>query len=466
MIKIGNNIITYDAQFRQYFEWEAVRKTAGKVARDETLFVDGHDIDVQQMLARVLDRGLGGLVAGADNGRPTLTDGEDGGMTLTLVHQTAVGEERARTFSAPEWIALMLHELARRAAPEALLDGQSSASAAVSPLADEIRLHADQQLELVLFTPASRLEGRLRTVRIVNGSSLPGYATVVVKTPGGRMVDMVRVRHRECLFANFVGDCVVELLPRFVAACGHCNYLTGEGDRLTLGRRLFATGQTRVYSPDRCAGITQFCPDSEGGFVGVVDGRLLPFSTLIRPDDDCDFPLADDERFVKVVIGGRMLLALTDRGRTCSNYPSSPLAGLENVVSVGIGRDNGFYALTSDARLVHGQPSWRVPVEDVYAVCASDAHSFAVRTRDGITHFPSGRTFTGMGRQAVSASGVEVMMNPDGTLACKGGSVALEHEADDFALVDDALSCDKELVVVYHCRDVECFKLNRHDGRE
>ena len=29
---------------------------------------------------------------------------------------------------------------------------------------------------------------------------------------------MVRVRHRECLFANFVGDCVVELLPRFVAA--------------------------------------------------------------------------------------------------------------------------------------------------------------------------------------------------------------------------------------------------------
>ena len=135
-------------------------------------------------------------------------------------------------------------------------------------------------------------------------------------------------------------------------------------------------------------------------------------------------------------------------------------------MSVGIGRDNGFYALTSDARLVHGQPSWRVPVEDVYAVCASGAHSFAVRTRDGITHFPSGRTFTGMGRQAVSASGVEVMMNPDGTLACKGGSVALEHEADDFALVDDALSCDKELVVVYHCRDVECFKLNRHDGRE
>ena len=51
------------------------------------------------------------------------------------------------------------------------------------------------------------------------------------------------------------------------------------------------------------------CPDSEGGFVGVAGGRLLPFSTLIRPDDDCDFPLADDERFVKVVIGGRIAYA-------------------------------------------------------------------------------------------------------------------------------------------------------------
>lgn len=458
MIKIGNTIVTYDAQFRQHFEWEAVWKQANKVAHDETLFTDSHDVAVQQMLAHVLSDGLEVLAVSCENGCLTLTD-ETTGETVVFAHQQTQDLKQVKAWSPQAWSALLLHELAHRMMPVRLLDTPSADVLVAAPLRDEISLHADQQLELVLFTPSSQLSGQLRTVKIANNSSLPSYATVVVKTPDGRLLDMVRVHSRECLFANFVGDSVVELLPRLMVSSSHCNYLAYEGERVTLGRYMLGTGNTFTYNPANCKGLTQFCPDSEGGFVGVADGRLLPFSTLLRPEDDCDFPLADDERFMKVVMNGRMLLALTSRGHTYSNYGYSPLAGLDNVVSVGLGKDGAFYALTSEARLLHGAADWQMPSDNIYAVCTAGTNACSVRTRDGLTHFASGQTATGIGKQAISTSGVELRMGTDGSLMCKGSTLSLEHDIDDFVWVDDAWNYDKEQVVVYYGSHVECLKL-------
>ena len=463
MIKINGVTITSAAQFREHFDFEVARKIIGRIAHDNTLFTTPNDVGIQQMLARLLDRETEGFSVRLDEHATFVLHDEADDSEAFLSFFDSHDEAFVKTFTAPMWEIVLLHELAHRPTPRERLQAcmeMASENDTLTGDAGEIVLHADQQLELVLFEPETKLRGRLRTVKIVNGSGLSGYASVVVKASDGTMVDVVRLRNKECLFANFLGDRLVELLPRMTVSRSHCNYFCFTDSDLTVGRYLFATGATSVYSPADCRKITQCCADEENGFVAVSAGQLLPFTSLLNPIDDFDFSPDEDEHFVKVVMNGRMLLALTDKGRTFSNYGDFALAGLDNVVSVGLEADYSFYVLTADARLLLSKPNLSVPTENVYAVNAQSAASYSVRTRDGMTHFSGGQTSTSLGRQVKTVAGIEIKMDPlSGHLMAKGAHFALDHEVDDFALLDDPSGNGRQQLLVYYQSKVECLNL-------
>ena len=453
MIKIKETIVTSAKQFRSCFDLDVVMPMIGKVARDVTLFTDEHDIAVQQLLERVLDKGITDLTLCVEEGQQII---RCEGMNEVILFFGGCGDVREPS-SDTEWKILLLGELAHQKISFTDQKSNVAQNRNQKGIPEVIILHTDQQLELTLFKPVAELDESIRTIKIVNGSELVGAATIVVKTLDGKMIDMVRLGNKECLYANFLGNNVVELLPRLMSSFDHCNFLVCENqEATTLGRYVFATGDSYIYR--NCTDIAQFCPDEEQGFVGVANGHLLPFTSLLNPIDDCDFQLENDEYFVKAVINGRMLLALTNKGRTFSNYDKSELTNLHDIVSIGVGTDHSMYALTSRAELLLSNDEWSVPTSNVYSVCQLGQSSFAVRTRDGLT-FSSGKTSTSIGKQVKATSGLEFAIDPlNRSLMCKGTDLpSLQDGIDDIILYEK--SGNKKQVVTYSHSQIKCFNI-------
>lgn len=456
MIKINGTTITSAALFREHFDLEAVAKIVNQVVKDDTLFTQENDVAVQQLLRRALDEGVEGWTWECDGHFASVRAGEEE-EPLRLVCLEVEEWQTLTSLSVRAWTVLLLHELAHRSLSweklKELSGGPQEQTCATQ--ADTLMLHAGQELVLTLFEPVDELTADLHTVKIFNGSDLKGYAKVVVGSPEGMVLDIVRLGNQECLFANFLGDRLVELLPRLVTSFSHCNYLTYEGGEATVGRYLFASEETFVYHAAHCRGITQFCPDEEKGFVGVADGQLLLFTSLLSAMD-CDFELLEGERFVKAVLSGRMLLALTSRGRTFSNVGKCTLARRRDIVSIGTGPDYSLYALTSKGKLLVSGEHWNMPLENVYTVGTLSTKEFFVKTRDGYTYCHSGEKSTAVGKRIKTETGLELRLNPvDGSLMCKGADLKLAHEVDDFALFDDTYSRAWEQVLVYYQSHVE-----------
>lgn len=466
MIKINGITITSAALFREHFDLKAVLKVINQVAHDDTLFTQAKDEAVQQLLKRALIEGVEGWTWEYDGHFATVKAG-DGEEPLRLVYLEIEDWQTLTPLPVRTWMVVLLHELAHRSLSwekvKKLSGGEQEQTS--EQQFDTLVLHVGEELVLTLFEPTDTCIADLHTVKIFNGSNLRGYATVVVKSPEGMVLDIVRLGNQECLFANFLGDRLVELLPRLATSLSHCNYLTYEGGEVTVGRYLFATGETFVYHVSHCQGITQFCPDEEKGFVGIVDGQLLLFTSLLNPMD-CEFELAEGERFVKVVLSGKLLLALTNKGRTFSNVDRCKLAHLHHIVSIGLGPDYSLYALTSQGQLCVSGDHWDMPLENVYAVGVLSAKEFFVKTRDGYTYSHSGEKFTAVGKRIKTEAGLELRLNPvDGSLMCKGADLKLAHEVDDFTLFDDIYSRTQEQVLVYYQSHVKHIDTGNHGRR-
>lgn len=457
MIKINGTVITSDVLFRKFFDLDVVLGLVRRVAIDDTLFTEGKDLIIQQILRGILADGMASISLTFSDGAVIMEC--DDNVSIPLTYLTVDGANEIKEIDAGKLKIVLLHELAHKSiSVKELMGIPAEASDGVEYIPNTLVLHSDQRMEFTLFVATEVIKNELRTVKIINASKLDGFATLIVKNQDGMILDMIRLKNGETLFANFVGNYFVEFILRFAVSTDHCNYLVyNGGGKATIGRYIFATEQTFTYSVDD--EITQFCPDDEGGFIGIANGCLLPYTSLLNPMDDFDFPVEEDEKFVKVVICGKMLLALTNKGRTFSNYRNNILSNLSNIVSIGVGPNYTMYVLTSEAKLFFNVEGWKGPVDNIYSVCSLNPKTPTVKTRDGITHFYSGKTSTGIGKQMKSESGLELKIEPvTGELIVKGTDLVLDHYVDDFTICENIPCCVQKPILIYYDSHVEQLK--------
>lgn len=457
MIKINGIVITSDVLFRKFFDLEIVLGLVRRVVMDDTLFTESNDLIIQQVLRDILTDGMAGISLTYKDGVVIVKCGDN--LSVPLTYLTVDDANEIREIDTGKLKVILLHELAHKnISVKELMGIPEESSDGVEYIPNTLVLHSDQRMEFILFVTTEVLKNELRTVKIANASKLEGFATLIVKNQDGMILDMIRLKNGETLFANFVGNYLVEFILRFAVSTDHCNYLVYNGGKdAVIGRYTFATEQTFTYSIDH--EITQFCPDDEGGFIGIANGNLLPYTSLLNPMDDFDFSIEENEKFVKVVICGKMLLALTSKGRTFSNYRNITLANLSNIVSIGVGPNYTMYVLTSEAKLLFNVEGWKGPVDNIYSVCSLNPKTPTVKTRDGITHFYSGKTSTGIGKQMKSESGLELKIEPaTGELIVKGTDLILDHYVDDFTICENIPCCVQKPILIYYDSHVEQFK--------
>lgn len=467
MFKINDNTIISTQLFHQHFDVKAALDIVSIIATDDKVFGQ-QDLPVRQMLKHLCENDTKDVSFHVLGGDAILSciDAEP----VTLKHVKVKNEEellsKIKSFTDVSLLydEVLLYELSHTdICINDITDNSNSESNNV------IKLQSGEKVEYTLFTPFANLDSDINTIKIENISVNTGFAVIVVKNINNNILDIIRLKNGECMFANFIGKSLVEILPRLSVSIDHCNYFVFDHDGETnVGNFNFVTNITSFLATQN---VTQFCADSDGGFLAVANGKLLPFTCLLNPVDDLDFGLNDGEIFVKVVLIGRMLLALTNKGRTLSNIDNN-FNNMKNIISIGVG-STSFYVITTESKLIFEQKGEKTFVNDVYTVYSLLDDAVSIKKRDGtiIFNFNASKESHGTGKQIMTNSGIELKLEPVESILVsndKNVDVAFSriNDVDDFALCRKNLGKDYKSIIVYHQSNVKQYNIKKQYENE
>lgn len=220
-------------------------------------------------------------------------------------------------------------------------------------LADEPTLiEVDSRAEPYKFNLVplkERLEGEIRTVKLVNGSSSQlGFATLQIIGDGGVVIKSYILKSGEVLFGNFIGNHIIEFFPRMSISCEHCIYIKkiATGKQI-LERRIFYDNSIITYPVEKLGEVSQFAADDENGFVCIVDKQIVVYSRLFN-NKTFAINYQENEHPVKVAVRGSAYLVLTNKGRVYSNCDFDR----EGILSISINQNQTAYAITSSGEII------------------------------------------------------------------------------------------------------------------
>lgn len=313
MIKINAQCINTKAEFREFFDADAMERIAVRIARDTEIFADDADHGPERSLLLALAADEGGL--------PTLrrADGKwllgiDGAVEVPIASNTPPREGEISRRNARK---LLLGEIAGR---EVVLDADNG---------ETIKAHAgtkkrlpDKHRRKKSPQPPANADGEpLRLVRICNESMLGGAKVDI----GGNHTYVVAPGATAFLLK--CGEGYVDKLPQKSVSAGYtCDIRYGADGSATVvcKNREDRVTVERQFKADT---LQQACADSAGGFVALVDGKIIPYSREVQPDAISDMFIPDDEHVVMIRLAGRQIVALTDKKKVYSNYTVTPDEG-------------------------------------------------------------------------------------------------------------------------------------------
>lgn len=313
MIKINGQCISTIAEFRSFFDADAMGRIGGRIADDSDLFPTGAEYALIRSILRAL---------GKDEGpRPKLRKVDkriaiclDGVGEVTLIYNVPPKEGEITWQNARK---LLVGEIA---AAEVELDEENDETIHTDAgkenhfqgMDADRETHGSNKKES--GSNSNKQGAILHLVRVHNKSVLGdsridigGYHTYDI--PPGTTAYLLKC-----------GERYINKLPQFSVSSGYaCMIKYGSDGKVTVVC-VDSNGQTKVERQFKAEALQQICADRTGGFVALIDGKILAYSREVQPDDIADMFLPDDERVVMIRVAGRQIVALTDKKRVYSNY--------------------------------------------------------------------------------------------------------------------------------------------------
>lgn len=312
MIKINGQCISTLAEFRSFFDADAMGRIGGRIADDSDLFAD--DVEYGQV------RGLLRALAKDEGPKPVLRK-VDKRMALGL----AGTDEVLLAYNIPHKDGVISRQNARK-----LLVGEIAAAEVELDEEDNETIHTDAgkatHLEGMnggrnsdVHSKDKEYDGKehdgenLQLVRLHNKSVL-GETTVDI---GGSHT--YAIPPGTTAFLLKCGDRFINKLPQFsVSSCHACLMKYGTDGGVTVVC-IDHQGRQTVEKQFKAEALQQVCADRAGGFVALIDGQILTYSREVQPDDVSEMFLPDDEHVVMIRLTGQQIVALTDHKRVYSN---------------------------------------------------------------------------------------------------------------------------------------------------
>lgn len=387
-MKIGDHLVNTPRQFREYFDFEIIWSCwKSFIAESASMGFDKDEVE------------LFGFCDYCFNHKGERIDTELSFDTEGPVILKYIGKEYRfqylQSATITNWLTdhyfsskelppiviaqVLLSEIARKP----VLNGKFNTEKN-EPACDEIRLeNIDTPYQFNAYTYQPKcLPMEIRTVKIHNVSSSGlGYATIQILGKSNTLLKSVKLFKDEIIFANFVGDEIIELFPLLDLSCDHVTYhMFLSRDMSTMGRQMNISKDIFEYNSDKVGRICQFSADDEGGFVGISDKKIVSFSKIFQRNS-FDFVLEKDEYPVKIAVCGGSYIMLSNKGKTYSNCNLNK----ENIVSVYMTEEQVAVVITVDGKMVSNRKIKDLPVGSVKPfdifICNNDM--YALKCYDG-----------------------------------------------------------------------------------
>lgn len=275
-------------------------------------------------------------------------------------------------------IKVILYQLGKLDLPQTIFNGNTE-----SIEGDEIEVlnitGGENHYSLRLFDYCDSLSEEIRTIKITNKSQGDSNTvTLNVINEEDEMIDLLRLQEGEYIYANFIGNRLIEFLPRISVSLTQTAYFSINGHIAS-----FRTGKHYPNTDD----VTQFCINDEEGLLTLKKGVMSP-RNIHNNLDGIKQNLEKDECIVKIMMRHDIIAVLTNKGNVLQNIAPYVIRKKTDVVSIGFGWNSGLYIITSNGNLIYASNQEMIVLDSVYNVLSADFNSFSVLTRNGANQLP------------------------------------------------------------------------------
>lgn len=314
MIKINGQCISTMAEFRSFFDADAMGRIGGRIADDSDLFPAGTEYASVRSLLRALAKDEGQRpTLRRDNTRMVLClagTGEvpliynippkEGEITRQNARKLLVGEIAAAEVELDEEWDETIHT---DAGADSHFQGMNSEGRNTQ------RHKEDADCEEASKEGSALLLQRLQNKSVLGDAMIDIGGSHTYSIPPGSTAYLLKC-----------DECYINKLPQCSVSSVFTCFMKYNSDGNVTVVCIDSFGQTKNIGPFKAEELQQVCADRTGGFVALINGKIVTYSREVQPDDITDMFLPEDERVVMIRTAGRQIVALTDKKRVYSNY--------------------------------------------------------------------------------------------------------------------------------------------------
>ncbi len=334
-LKSGKKIFDF-ISFRKHFNLLEMLPLAMQISKDKELFInDEESKNTQQILKEIIESKNQHFPIQIENGKALLIIGDN---TYEITYSCSEILSKINFLNKDNVIALLLSELGCVAydpvpgnndndSTENVAETRTAAQSELSTTPSLVDIENNNIIRIPLFdSTLCKKSGSLEVVSIRN-NTLAGYTRVMIEDCDSNCLEY-KIESGNCMHILRVNGAYVNKLPQLSISRNHANYMEYYRDDVNVKSvKIDDKGLALPFNTTnhhfKTLELTQICADERGGFIALVNGSIVTYSSDVQPDDveDLMMDIPSDERIVMIQLVARQIYALSNKMKVYSNFP-------------------------------------------------------------------------------------------------------------------------------------------------
>ena len=337
MIKLKSGIKIFDfISFRKHFNLLEMLPLVRQISNDKELFISDEDSkNTQQILNDIIGIKSQQFPIQIENGKALLIIGE---KTHEIKYSCSDILSKIKFLNKDNVIALLLSELGCVAydpvtgnngidSTENVAETKTVAQSEFATMPSLVDVENNSIIRIPLFNPSlCKEDSNIEVVSIRNNTSA-GYTRVMIEDKDSNALEY-KIESGNCMHILRINGEYVNKIPQLSISRNHANYMGYNRDDVNvesveIDEKGIAISIKATNHRFNALKLTQVCADERGGFIALVNGNIVTYSSDVQPDDveDLMMDIPSDEKIVMIQLVAHQIYALSNKMKVYSNFP-------------------------------------------------------------------------------------------------------------------------------------------------
>lgn len=327
-LKSGKKINDF-ISFREHFNLLEMLPLVNQISRDKELFIqDKESKNTQQILNEIIGIKSQQFPIQIENGKALLIIGE---KTHEIKYSCSDILSKIEFLNKDNVIALLLSELGCVAYDPTENDDidptENVAQSEFATMPSLVDIENNSIIRIPLFNSSLCKEDSNIEVVSIRNNTPAGYTRVMIEDKDSNALEY-KIESGNCMHILRINGEYVNKIPQLSISRNHANYMGYNRDDVNvesveIDEKGIAISIKATNHRFNALKLTQVCADERGGFIALVNGNIVTYSSDVQPDDveDLMMDIPSDEKIVMIQLVAHQIYALSNKMKVYSNFP-------------------------------------------------------------------------------------------------------------------------------------------------